>query len=221
MIKFNELKSEDLFKDVNEETFNIYLKNMWTKKYKKGQVIYFEKDKAKTLDIILMGQVEVTGYSEDGRYISIDTFSKGDILGGALLFSQNPEYPMTVISKSEVILLKMNKDTIIMFSMKDKYFLLNLLSMFSKKTAILSNRIRTVSLKTIKESVMDFLLKEISIQKTNKVKLNISKKELAKKFGVKRTSLSRELAKMRDDGVINYDANSITLLKPYFDESIL
>ena len=51
------------------------------------------------------------------------------------------------------------------------------------------------------------------IQKSNRIKLNTTKKSLAEKIGVQRTSLSRELAKMRDDGLILFDTDSITLLK--------
>ena len=36
---------------------------------------------------------------------------------------------------------------------------------------------------------------------------------LAEKIGVQRTSLSRELAKMREDGLVVFDEKSITLLK--------
>ena len=43
--------------------------------------------------------------------------------------------------------------------------------------------------------------------------LNTTKKALAEKFGVQRTSLSRELAKMKKDGLIDYDVKTITLLK--------
>ncbi|MDD4541884.1 MAG: helix-turn-helix domain-containing protein, partial [Eubacteriales bacterium] len=34
----------------------------------------------------------------------------------------------------------------------------------------------------------------------------------AEQLGVQRTSLSRELAKMRDNGLVEYDARTITLL---------
>ena len=40
----------------------------------------------------------------------------------------------------------------------------------------------------------------------------VTKKDLAEKFGVQRSSLSRELNKMRKEGLIEYDAYSITII---------
>ena len=41
----------------------------------------------------------------------------------------------------------------------------------------------------------------------------MTKKALAERIGVQRTSLSRELAKMRADGLIKYDAESIEIMR--------
>jgi DNA-binding transcriptional regulator LsrR (DeoR family) len=59
---------------------------------------------------------------------------------------------------------------------------------------------------------MSYLDYELKKQNGNIVKLSITKKALAEKIGVQRTSLSRELAKMRDDGLIKFDIDSIELL---------
>jgi Mn-dependent DtxR family transcriptional regulator len=40
----------------------------------------------------------------------------------------------------------------------------------------------------------------------------MTKKELAEKIGVQRPSLSRELNKMRKDGLITYDPTQITII---------
>jgi len=53
---------------------------------------------------------------------------------------------------------------------------------------------------------------ESYVQKSNIIKLEVTKKDLAEKFGVQRSSLSRELNKMRKDGLIEYDAYSITIV---------
>lgn len=49
------------------------------------------------------------------------------------------------------------------------------------------------------------------IPKTPVIKLNYSKKDLAERLGIQRSSLSRELNKMRRDGLLEYDAKTITL----------
>jgi CRP-like cAMP-binding protein len=78
---------------------------------------------------------------------------------------------------------------------------------------ILGSRIQHYVGKTIRECVMAYLEHERQKQNSNKILLPITKKAWAERIGVSRTSLSRELAKMRKDGLILYDAKSVTLLE--------
>jgi DNA-binding transcriptional regulator LsrR (DeoR family) len=66
-------------------------------------------------------------------------------------------------------------------------------------------------MKSIKESIIEFLNYEYYSQKNKKIELHMTKKELAEKLGIQRTSLSRELNKMKKDGLIDYNASSITI----------
>jgi len=79
-------------------------------------------------------------------------------------------------------------------------------------TLILTDKIKTLSLKSIRQCIIDFLMYESYVQKSNVIKLEVTKKDLAEKFGVQRSSLSRELNKMRKEGLIEYDAYSITII---------
>jgi Mn-dependent DtxR family transcriptional regulator len=51
----------------------------------------------------------------------------------------------------------------------------------------------------------------ITLKKSKEIKLDITKKELAERLGIQRTSLSHELSKMKKDGLVDYDAHSITI----------
>lgn len=66
--------------------------------------------------------------------------------------------------------------------------------------------------KSIRQCIIDFLIYESYMQKSKTIKLEMTKKDLAEKFGIQRSSLSRELNKMRKEGLIEYDAHSITLI---------
>ena len=66
--------------------------------------------------------------------------------------------------------------------------------------------------RTIRESIISYLDYERKKQNSNIIKLSMTKKALAERIGVQRTSLSRELAKMREDGLIEFTPVSISLL---------
>jgi CRP/FNR family transcriptional regulator, dissimilatory nitrate respiration regulator len=63
----------------------------------------------------------------------------------------------------------------------------------------------------LEECIVDFLSCEYYTQKSMIIKLGISKKELAERLGIQRTSLSRELNKMKREGMISYDSRTITI----------
>ncbi|NMB08010.1 MAG: winged helix-turn-helix domain-containing protein, partial [Tissierellia bacterium] len=69
-----------------------------------------------------------------------------------------------------------------------------------------------ISIKNIRDKIIEFLTYEYHIQNSNTIKLNISKKELAERFGIQRPSLFRELKKMKEEGLIDYDHKYIKIL---------
>jgi CRP-like cAMP-binding protein len=88
---------------------------------------------------------------------------------------------------------------------------LNSYTVISDKAIMLTDTINLISLKSIRQCIIAFLRYEYHIQKNTVIKLNISKKDFAERLGIQRTSLNRELNKMRKDGLLEYDARTVTL----------
>lgn len=208
------LKNIDLFKDISFEDINyLFTKELYViNNYKKNSVIYFQNEKCTSFDIILKGTILVQEIDSRGNALTISDFTVGDVLGGNLLFSHKNFYPMTVLAKTDAIILHIKKDLILKFCQLDINFLNNFLISISDKTLILTDKIKALSMKTIRQCIIDFLIYESYSQSSRIVKLELTKKELAEKFGIQRPSLSRELNKMRKDGLIEYDAHSITII---------
>lgn len=207
------LKLTGLFDEFSaKELLNLFkTHNYIISKYNKGSIIHFESEKCNYWDIILKGQVFVQKIDEKGNVLTVAEFKIGDNIGGNLLFSKYPYYPMSVIAKSDTEILHIPKDLVLQLCQTSQDFLVKFLTCISDKTAILTNKIKSISMKSIRESVIEFLNYEYYTQNSKKIKLNMTKKELAERLGIQRTSLSRELNKMKKDGLIDYDAHSITI----------
>jgi len=208
------LEHIDLFEDLSFQNIeSLFEKSSYeVKNYKKNSVIYLQNEKCTTLDIVLKGTISVQGIDDKGSYVSISDFNIGDVIGGNLLFSHKNFYPMMVLSKTDVTILHLKKDLILSLCQSNTTFLIKFFQLLSDKTLILTDKIKTLSFKSIRQCIIDFLIYENYAQKSNVIKLTLTKKQLAEKFGVQRPSLSRELTKMRKDGLIEYDAYSITIL---------
>ncbi|MDD4779442.1 MAG: Crp/Fnr family transcriptional regulator [Tissierellia bacterium] len=210
------LRSVTLFKCFSENEIekifynNKYINNYIIKNYKKNSIIYMQNEKCDTLDVILDGKITIQKIDSEGNIFPINDFINGDIIGENLLFAIKNNYPMTVLAKSDVKILHINKELILTLCQENKSFLISFLQSLSSKALILSNKM-SLSMKTLRQSVIDFLLYEYYVQGSTKIKLNMTKKDLAEKIGVQRTSLSRELNKMRKDDLIDFDNKYIII----------
>lgn len=210
----NMIQNTRLLKSLSKEVIKKHLNlgEFVIKSYKKDNILHFEGEKCSKLEIILDGEVVVEQINESGSLLHVSRFISDDILGGNILYSSNPYFPLTVSTTVTTTILSVEKDTLTNLLNKDLELLLTYLSFVSDHTSVLGDKIKSYVDKTIRESIVNFLTYESKKQKSNVVNLNISKKALAAKMGVQRTSLSRELAKMRDEGLIIFDAKTITIL---------
>lgn len=201
----NSLSKETIIENINKGKFIV-------SSYNKDNIIHFEGEKCNKLEIILSGKVVVERINASGDLLSISEFTNDDILGGNLLFSKTPYFPLTVSTQIPTVVLEIDRDTLINLFHNNYDLLLTYLEFISDHALILGDKIRNYINMTIRESVMTYLMYESKKQRSNHVILNITKTALAEKIGVQRTSLSRELAKMKKDGLILYDAISITII---------
>ena len=123
-----------------------------------------------------------------------------------------PDYPRLTSHEKAKIILEIEKNLLFTLLSESPVFLKAYLEFVADHTFILGDKIKHYVNKTIRECVLGFLDYESKHQNSNKVILNMTKQTLADKIGVQRTSLSRELSKMRNEGLIEYDSKSITIL---------
>ncbi len=205
------LKQIDLMKSFNTNQLESLLqaKGNKVKSYEKNNIVHSVGDICENLEIILSGEVVVERIDESGKLMTIAEFFDGDILGGNLLFSKNPYYPMTVTAKKTTIILEISKKQLFDLFASSLDFLKSYLAYISDHSVILGDRIKHYVNRTIRECIISYLDYESKKQESITVKLGITKKALAERIGVQRTSLSRELAKMKAEGLIEFDSNSI------------
>lgn len=208
------IKETFLFYSFSAATINEYIKNRKFRivEYARNNAIHYEGELCEKLEIILAGAVVIERIDKNGNILTVAELSENDVLGGNLLFSKNPYYPMTVSAKTSTKILEIKEDDLFDLLSQHPIMLKSYLELICDNAYILGNKIKNHVQKTIRESILSYLNYECKKQESNEIRLPTTKKELAEKIGVQRTSLSRELAKMRDDGLISFTKDTITLL---------
>lgn len=181
--------------------------------FQAGQIIHLDGDLCRGMEIILSGRVSVERIDESGNLMIINQFGPDDMIGGNLVFSRNPRYPMTIIAKTATTLVALEKRLIFELCSSYPEFLEQFLRAISDNAMLLGDKIKHYVQRSLRESLISYLKNMSMIQCSNRIQLPVTKKELAEQIGVQRTSLSRELQKMKQEGLVEYDARTIRLLK--------
>ncbi|ADQ40662.1 transcriptional regulator, Crp/Fnr family [Caldicellulosiruptor acetigenus I77R1B] len=174
------------------------------KDFEKDQVIVLEGDECSFIGLILSGMIEVKKSSVSGKEYTITTLTQGDTFGEAVIFSSANTFPATIVSKTKTEVIFIPKHAIIEMCKKNEKFLYNFLNLLSDRILLLNTKLKENTLSTLRQKICNFLIEEYKKQKTTKLKLNFTKQELAKIFNVQRPSLSRELIKMKEEGLIDF-----------------
>jgi cAMP-binding proteins - catabolite gene activator and regulatory subunit of cAMP-dependent protein kinases len=179
--------------------------------YTKGQIIHLQNELCHVMDIVLEGEVSVQKIDSSGNILKISVFSGEEVLGANLLFASRNTYPMTIISEGKSVILHISKELVLELCRANLVFMSGLMTVIADKTLLLTDKIDAISLKTIRQRIIDFLRYQFYLQNSYTIRLPITKKELAERLGIQRSSLSRELQKMRELDLIEYNARYITI----------
>ena len=207
------LEKNDFFSCLNSEQISsIISKVKYTvKTYEKDAVIAMEDEECNSLGLILDGQVEVQRIYLSGKHIVLKRMTAGEVFGEAIIFSKINKYPATIISISKSNVAFIKKEDIIQLCILEESILKNFITLLSDKIFILNNKIKNISFKTVKQKVINYILEQMHEQKSSTIVLKANKEQISALIGIPRPSLSRELMKLRDEGIIDFDKNTITI----------
>lgn len=200
------LSNIKVFKSISCEEIEKLLKicNLSEKYYDEDEIIVFEGDECNFIGIITSGMVDVKKISTTGKEYIITTLCEGDTFGEAVIFSSTNTFPATIVAKCPTRILILPKPSVLEMSKISEKFLSNFLNILSDRILLLNTKLKECTLSTLRQKICNFLIEEYKKQKSLKIKLNLSKQELSEKFNVQRPSLSRELIKMREEGLIDF-----------------
>lgn len=181
------------------------------KSYLKEDLLFSEGEYCDFLSVVIEGKIEIQKLDSNGNILVVATLNRGNVFGENLLFGDRNFYPMSVVAKENSQVLHIKKDYIYKLCSSNEPFLRELLRILSNKALNLSSKLKQVTMKSIREMICNYLLKKYNKEKSTTIKLEFSRKDWADKLGVQRPSLSRELMKMRDAGLIDFSKNIIEI----------
>ncbi len=180
--------------------------------FTKNELIHIEGDPCTQIEIILFGEIVIERIGISGDLMTLTYFHKGNVIGANLIFSSTDHYPMTITARKPTDVIVIQKD--VLFELCNIYpsFLIEFIKIISDLSVLIGTKMKNRVSRTIRQSILTYLNKQYLLQETAAIRLTLSKKAMAEMFGVSRTSLSRELQKMKQEGLIDYDNKTIHIL---------
>lgn len=180
-----------------------------TKTLKKGNYIIEKGQKINSLGIILSGTAQIVKQNE-----IIEELKTNDIFGHNIVCLGIKESPISIITTKDCEILFLPFEKVITPCQKlCKYHLQiikNIMKMISKRNSLLDNKIDIIGKRKIREKIIA-LLQKYKID--NEVfTIPYTRDEMAKFLCADRCAISRELCKMRDEGILRFNKNKFELL---------
>lgn len=185
------------------------------RKYKKGQYIYHSGQIVNDVCVVLSGLVQIENIDVLGNKSILGISQAGDIFAESYACIPNQPMLVDVITREDTEILRINVPALFLESNScgnGAKLIQNLLRISSKKNLNLSMRIFHTAPKTIRARLYSYFSEQISIQGTSDIKIPLDRQQLADYLGVERSALSKELGKMRDEGLLTFYKNEFHII---------
>ena len=139
----------------------------------------------------------------------------GDMFGEMVAFADHHQWPASVYSQEPCTVTFLPPDKIIGSCEKvcgmHKQLIMNMLRIISGKALALNRKLEYLSIKSMRGKISAFLLEEYRKSGRTTFVLPLKRNEMADFLNVSRPSMSREMGRMQDEGIIEFHQASVKI----------
>lgn len=214
------IRKSPLFAGISDQEL-LYLMNCLRPKtytYKRNDYIAVEGSSFDSIGILLYGEATVSKENASGNRVIISTLKPGSMFGEMFVFSGQTLWLSTIQAQKNSAVIFLQRDKIIgecgNVCPWHKKLIWNLLKIISDRAIMLNKKVEYLTIKSIKGKIAAFLFEQYSTFGSSTFVIPMKRKEMAEFLNVSRPSLSREMSRMRDEGIIDYHMSAFKILDP-------
>lgn len=181
------------------------------KTVKKGGFLFLEGDRAIGFYVLFKGRIRIYKASPDGKEYTIHLIQPGQLFAEAAIF-QGGRYPANGEAVEDSRVAFFEKNAFLNLLKASPEISLKIIGSLSGFVRDFNRQVEELSLKEVPARVASFLLSQSEEQDSDTIRLDISKSELANRLGTISETLSRNLRKFKESGIIKVDNKKITIL---------
>ena len=209
-----------LFEGINAEEFPLMLNCLQPQQvsYKKDEYITTVGEYLRGVGVILAGEAAVIKESASGDRVVMTILQPGDIFGEIAAFAENPRWPSTVQAREDAAVLFIPRDRITgrcdKNCLRHQFLITNMLRIISERALMLNQKVNYLTIKSMRGRISAFLLDHCREAKQSTFTLPLNRNEMADFLNVSRPSMSREIGRMKKEGIIDFHLATFRILDP-------
>jgi len=218
------IKLNSLFCDLEDKEVNVLFDTLKSKivKYPKGKIILQEGSRIDSIGILLSGFLLKYVTKEDGNRQAQGTIEQGGMFGEIDAFSKDGSAGYSVVAADESAVLYITPMSLIEDGSRvSPKLMTNLVRYYAGKIASINKDTEYLIIKSMRLKIAKLIYDKYLEQGSYAVELGLNRNEMAEYLNVSRPSMSREMMRMRDEGIITFWKDKINVLNLPALEAIL
>ena len=212
------LKNCSLFRQIEEVDLGNLLQclNSQVKSYQAEDYLFMAGDEVNFVGIVLKGIIEVLKENLAGNKHIVAFLEPSHMFAEGIVCTAKRISPVTVRTKEPTEILWIPYERVIKSCGNSCTFhirlIQNMMMVLGEKNVILNKKLELLTLKGMREKIASYLLNEASERSSHTFQIMLNRTELSDYLNVSRTSMCRELARMKEEELLDYYGHSFKIL---------
>lgn len=215
-MKYAQMQNIKLFAGIRPEDMDGMLSCIghYVRDYEKGAVIAFEEDIIHHVGVVLKGSVDMVKEDLWGNRTMLVRSPVGEVFGETFACGEEASSLVTFVAAEDAQVLFLSfcrvMHTCSHACVFHQRLVENMVRVIAAKNRELMRKVEVVSKKTLREKILAYLS---AYGVSGSFTIPLGRVELAEYLCADRSALTRELAKMKEEGIIDYHKNTFQILK--------
>lgn len=181
--------------------------------YEKGEFLHMADAPLEKFGMVLEGSVGVFIDDPDGNRMLMAQVGAGQTFGEAICFLRAENPAIYAIANETCLLLWLSPQELFTAAPSPLCRRLeqNFTAMMAERTLAMNDRIQTLSKLTLRDKILTYFTFLSKRSGKRHFSVPFDREDMAAYIGVNRSALSRELSKMKQEGIIDFQKNTFWL----------
>ncbi len=210
------LRQVPIFCMLEEKHLTVLAEMTHQQRYRKGQMIYYQGDPGNAMYILVAGSVNLTLPSEEGAEVLVAVLRPGEHFGELAVLDGRPRYA-TAVAREETQVLAIYRENLLGFLREQAQPALQVALSLSLRLRHITELLADMTFLDLLSRLAKRLCQVAGLLDGSAVEpteVQIGQEALADMVGATREAVNKQLAKLREMGLIETGRGHVRILRP-------